>query len=94
MANALGLVLLAVWLFAIASGEPAYLQFRAVMSGIAGQAVLLGLSFSFFYHLMNGIRHLFWDAGFGFEKTTANVSAWIVLAGATGTTVLFWVAVT
>ncbi len=93
MANALGLFLLAGWLFAVASGESAYLRFGAVMSSVAGQALLLGLSFSFFYHLMNGIRHLFWDAGFGFEKATANVSAWAVLTAATLTTVLFWVAV-
>jgi succinate dehydrogenase / fumarate reductase cytochrome b subunit len=56
-----------------------------------GQLLLMGWSFAFFYHLANGIRHLVWDSGRGFEKSQANRSAWFVLAAATVATVLFWV---
>jgi len=52
--------------------------------------MLIGWSFAFFFHLSNGIRHLFWDTGRGFEKQQANASAWFVLVAATVLTAGFW----
>jgi succinate dehydrogenase / fumarate reductase cytochrome b subunit len=52
---------------------------------------LLGWSFAFFLHLANGVRHLFWDVGRGFEIKQANASAWFVLLVAIAMTALFWV---
>jgi succinate dehydrogenase / fumarate reductase cytochrome b subunit len=43
---------------------------------------LLGWTFSFWYHLLNGVRHLVWDAGYGFERTPRHVSGWIAVSGA------------
>jgi succinate dehydrogenase / fumarate reductase cytochrome b subunit len=44
------------------------------------QVVLAGWLLAFLYHFANGIRHLFWDAGYGFEKAQARRSAAIVVA--------------
>jgi succinate dehydrogenase / fumarate reductase cytochrome b subunit len=55
--------------------------------------LLFGWTFCFFYHLGNGIRHLFWDAGHGFEKATAQRSGWVVVISALVLTVGFWAAV-
>ena len=60
------------------------------MSTVVGRLLLVAWSFSFFYHLANGIRHLFWDAGYGFEKAQANASAWLVLALTGAMTAGFW----
>jgi succinate dehydrogenase / fumarate reductase cytochrome b subunit len=53
-----------------------------------GLLMLLGWTFSFFFHLCNGIRHLFWDAGYGFELRTTYASGWTVLAASGVLTVI------
>jgi len=53
--------------------------------------VLLGLTFSFFFHLFNGIRHLFWDAGYGFDLQSIYASGWAVVALSIGLTLSAWV---
>jgi len=85
-----GLVLLTAWLVNAAAGAAEYEQFAAAMSTLVGRLVLIGWSFSFFYHLANGIRHLVWDTGRGFEKHQANASAWLVIIAAVLITAGFW----
>ena len=55
-----------------------------------GKMLLIGFSFAFFYHLANGIRHLVWDIGRGFEKRQANTSGWFVLIASIAMTAGFW----
>ena len=90
IANAVGLLVLAAWLIQAAGGEESYAAFINVMGSPLGLLLLAGFSFSFFYHLCNGIRHLFWDAGRGFEKRQANTSSYIVIAAALVLTAAFW----
>ena len=78
----LGTPLLVCWLAAIAAGSDAYEQFRAFANHWFVSLMLLGWAFSLFYHLCNGIRHLFWDAGKGFEMADLYRSGWMVLTGA------------
>jgi succinate dehydrogenase / fumarate reductase cytochrome b subunit len=56
-----------------------------------GRLLLLGWTFSLFFHLANGIRHLCWDAGYGFEIKTATISGWVVVAASAALTVIVWV---
>ena len=86
----LGLVVFVVWLFDAASGPESYAAFVAVMGSTIGRLMLVGWSFAFFFHLANGIRHLVWDTGHGFEKRQANASAWFVLITALVLTAGFW----
>jgi succinate dehydrogenase / fumarate reductase cytochrome b subunit len=90
VAMAVGLLVLAAWLINAAAGPDQYRQFEVFMSTLIGRLLLIGWSYAFFYHLCNGIRHLVWDTGRGFEKAQANRSAWIVLAVSVGLTALFW----
>ena len=60
----------------------------AVLSSPLGTLALVAWSLSFFYHFLNGIRHLFWDAGYGFELDTVNKSGTAVLAGTAILTVI------
>jgi succinate dehydrogenase / fumarate reductase cytochrome b subunit len=90
VAMALGLIVLAAWLASAAAGPTEYGRFAAQMSTLFGKLLLIGLSFAFFYHLANGIRHLVWDTGRGFEKQQANASAWLVLIAAIAVTAGFW----
>lgn len=74
IALSVGMVLLAWWLIAAATGPDAYHIFAACAVHPIGQAVLFGLLWSLAFHFFNGIRHLAWDIGWGFEVSTANRS--------------------
>jgi succinate dehydrogenase / fumarate reductase, cytochrome b subunit len=79
LALAAGLALLTCWLVAASRGEASYLRFQQIAGGVAGRLVLALFLVAFLYHLANGIRHLFWDAGFGLERAQARLSArWVV----------------
>lgn len=69
---AAGTLVIAWWLVAAASGPDAYNIFSAVARNPAGQIVLFAFTWSIAFHLLNGIRHLGWDIGLGFEVKTAN----------------------
>jgi succinate dehydrogenase / fumarate reductase cytochrome b subunit len=85
-----GLLLLAWWLVAAAAGEEAYARVASCLGSLPGRLVLLGASFAFFYHLCAGLRHLAWDLGYGFEKSTARRSGAAVVIGAVALTALLW----
>lgn len=88
----MGSLALVGWLMSVVSGHDAYSRTSAFFSGIVGGLILFGLTFCFFYHLGNGIRHLFWDAGYGFEQGTARRSGWAVVASSLLLTlVFFWI---
>lgn len=90
VALAAGTLLLVWWLVAAASGPEQYATVQAVMGSWPGKLLLLGWTFSLFFHLANGIRHLFWDAGLGFELKTTYASGWAVVAASIVLTVLAW----
>lgn len=90
IAMSVGFIVLAGWLFDAASGAETYALFMNYMDTTIGMLLLVGWSFSFFFHLSNGIRHFVWDIGRGFEKSTASASAWFVLVLAVVLTALFW----
>ncbi len=85
-----GALLITWWIIAIATGPEAYDQFRAIMSTIVGRAVLFGFTFALMLHLCNGVRHLFWDAGKGFELEDTHRSSKFVLLMSVVLTVLSW----
>lgn len=89
-ALAVGTLFLAWWLIAAAVGPDAYALVEAFFGSWLGTIVLLGFSFSLMYHLCNGIRHLAWDAGWGFDLPTAYASGWAVVAGSLILTALAW----
>ncbi len=79
------------WLVAAAAGPAAFETAQAFNASVIGRLLLLGWTFSLFYHLCNGIRHLGWDAGLGFELRTASATGWLVVLAAVVLTLLSWV---
>jgi len=75
-----GTLLVAWWLVAAASGPAEYDLFSAVTRSLIGQIVLFGFVWSLAFHLLNGIRHLAWDVGYGFAVPTANRTGVLVVA--------------
>jgi succinate dehydrogenase / fumarate reductase cytochrome b subunit len=78
------------WLLALASGPGAFQQAAALVQSVPGQLLLVGWTFAFCYHLCNGIRHLAWDAGYGFDKHTARKSGIAAVACAVVLTAAIW----
>ena len=91
VALAVGTLLLVYWLVAAASGPEAFARAQGLIGSIIGRLLLLGWTFSLFYHLCNGIRHLFWDAGYGFEMSSLYRSGWLVVLASLGLTLASWV---
>jgi succinate dehydrogenase / fumarate reductase cytochrome b subunit len=85
-----GTLLLAWWLIAAATGPEQFATVQAVMGSWIGRLLLLGWTASLFYHLANGIRHLFWDAGYGFDLKTTYASGWTVVIVTIVLTILTW----
>lgn len=87
----IGLPMLIYWLAAVAAGPESYERAQAVFAHPVTVLALVAWSASFFFHLLNGLRHLAWDVGLGFEKKVARASGWTVFIGAVLLTVLCWV---
>jgi succinate dehydrogenase / fumarate reductase, cytochrome b subunit len=81
-------LLLAWFLIALASGPEAYATVHGFFSSVGGRIVLFGVTWALFYHLCNGVRHLAWDAGFGFDIGTMTYTGWVVIAGSVALTVI------
>ena len=93
IALAIGAVLLIVVLISVAAGPTAYEAIQGCISSMVGQIFLFLWTIALFLHLTNGIRHLFWDAGCGFEiNTTRNSGIFVLLATAVLTTSVWIVA--
>ena len=89
---ALSTLLFSYWLLSATYGPEKFAIAQTVMSSWFGQSVLCGLTFSVFYHLSNGIRHLAWDAGWGFELDRVKITGWLIILFTTAMTVLTLVA--
>jgi succinate dehydrogenase / fumarate reductase, cytochrome b subunit len=92
IALAVGTLLLTWWLIAAAAGPEAFATAQGFIGSILGRLLLFGWSFALFYHLCNGIRHLVWDAGYGFEIETTTRSGWAVVAATVALTLVAWIA--
>ena len=86
----LGFFILVYWLAAAASGPGRYAGAVDVLGSFPLQLVLFGAAFAFCYHLLNGIRHLFFDMGRGFELATARKSARFTVIGAVALALVVW----
>ena len=84
--------LLLIWVLAsLAGGAETYVGVQAILQSWFGQLVLLGITFSLYFHFCNGIRHLFWDVGMGFELDTADMTAKMVIVISVILTIATWV---
>lgn len=87
----LGALALCYWLLAVAGGPAAYAEAQGIINSWYGQLLLFGWVASLYYHLCNGIRHLFWDAGYGLELKTTYASGYAVVAVSIILTVVTWI---
>lgn len=86
----LGLVVFVAWLWTAAYCPESYPRFVEYSSSLWGQLLLMAWTLAFFYHFINGIRHLFWDMGAGLDLPAATRSGWITIVGSLFITAYLW----
>ena len=89
----LGLVVLVWWLVAAASGPSAFARVQWFLSSWLGLLGLFGMTAAAWFHTLNGVRHLFWDAGYGYDIPTTYRSGHMVLVGTVVLTLSTWIIV-
>jgi succinate dehydrogenase / fumarate reductase cytochrome b subunit len=92
LALSFGAIFLVWWLVAAAGGERNFAAAQWFFGSWLGLIFLFGWCFSFFYHLCNGIRHLAWDAGHGYDLRTAYGTGYVVVAASLALTVIAYIA--
>ena len=85
-----GMLLLAWWLMAAASGPGAFETANGFFASWLGRLVLFGFTWALLHHMLGGIRHLIWDTGAGYSAAARNGLAWATLAGSVVLTFLVW----
>jgi succinate dehydrogenase / fumarate reductase, cytochrome b subunit len=90
LAVSVGTLLLVWWLAAAAAGPVGFARVQGFIASPIGLFVLFGWTASLFYHLFGGIRHLAWDAGYGFELPQTHASGWAVVIATVVATLLTW----
>ena len=89
--NFLGLIFISVWISSAGISENLFEYFLIFLKSFIGEFFLIGFTWSISYHLLSGIRHLFWDLGYGYEIKTANFSGILVILGSLVLTIILWV---
>jgi succinate dehydrogenase cytochrome b subunit len=87
-----GTLLLVYWLVATAASPDAFATAQEFIGSILGRLLLFAWTVALFYHLANGIRHLLWDAGRGFELRSVYASGWAVVIAAVALSLITWIA--
>jgi succinate dehydrogenase / fumarate reductase cytochrome b subunit len=85
-----GLAILTWWLMALALGPDAYAIFEKAAHHPIGIIILVGVTWSFFQHLLSGIRHLVMDTGAAFELGVNKRFAVLTIVGSVILTILLW----
>lgn len=81
VAMTLGLILIVAWLVAAAFSPELFSLIDGVLRSWIGMIIIFGSLWAFWFHFLNGIRHLFWDLGYGFNLSTVWRSGWVVVLG-------------
>ena len=88
--NLLGLIFICFLISSEGIGENLFESFSVFLKSFIGKFILIGFTWSMSYHLLSGIRHFFWDLGYGYEIKTANLSGIIVIIGSLFLTIILW----
>ena len=89
----IGSIILVLWIVTLTLGESTYLMFSNIINNWFGKFIIFGFTFALFYHLSNGIRHLFWDAGYGYDLNHAYISGISVIISSLLLTSMTWLIV-
>ena len=88
--NILAITIICIWSLSLFLGAEKYLIINNFFQSFLGKFVAIGLCWTFSFHILNELRHLFWDLGYGFELKTSKISGVIVIFGSFIFTILIY----
>ena len=86
-----GVLLLAWFLIAASADASTFAIFSDFIGSFIGLVVLFVITWALFHHLVGGVRHIIWDAGYGLDAPLRDQMAWATLIGGIALTVLVWI---
>ncbi len=92
VALALGTLLLVWWIASVVRGPDSFALVQHFIASFIGRLLLFGWTWALFFHLANGVRHLAWDAGLGFDLESTTASGWLAVAASVVLTLVTWLA--
>ena len=89
--NILAITLICIWTLSLLVGENSYEITKLFLKSIFGKFIIISLCWTFSFHILNEIRHLIWDAGYGFDLKVAKITGVLVFFGSFVLTILFYI---
>ena len=89
--NILAITLICIWTLSLLVGENSYEITKLFLKSIFGKFIIISLCWTFSFHILNEIRHLVWDAGYGFDLKVAKITGVLVFFGSFVLTILFYI---
>ena len=88
--NIIAITLICIWTSSLLFGESNYEMTKILLNSFLGKFILIFLCWTFSFHILNEIRHLAWDAGYGFDLKVANITGIVVFLGSFVLTIIFY----
>ena len=89
--NFFAIVLICLWAVLVVFGQSNYLNINTILNSSFGKFLIISLCWTFSFHILNELRHLFWDAGFGFDLKVAKITGILTLIGSFVLTIIFYI---
>ena len=89
--NFFAIVLICLWAVLVFFGQSNYLNINIILNSSFGKFLVISLCWTFSFHILNELRHLFWDAGFGFDLKVAKITGILTLIGSLILTIIFYI---
>ena len=88
--NILAITLICIWTLSLLAGEDSYEITQIFLRSFFGKFIIVFLCWTFSFHILNEIRHLIWDMGYGFDLKVSKITGVMVFFGSFALTILFY----
>ena len=88
--NIIAITLICIWTLSLLVGENSYETTQLILKSLFGKFIIVFLCWSFSFHILNEIRHLIWDMGYGFDLKVTKITGILVFLGSFILTILFY----
>ena len=88
--NIIAITIICFWSLSLLFGAESYIMISNFFQSFFGKFIAIGISWTFSFHILNELRHLFWDLGYGFDLRTAKITGVLALLGSFVLTILFF----
>ena len=88
--NSIAIILICLWTISLLFGEENYEIIKILFQSFFGKLLIIGLSWSFSFHILSEIRHLIWDLGYGFDLKTSKITGALTIIGSLALTAFIY----